>query len=97
MGHIFPTRWDPPSCRPRSIWPTAIIEVAALSFLGLGEDRSSRGGVGSHDRCPRQDRFELGSVGWRFYPGICNRHHQRSASRLLGEALREALDPKRRR
>jgi peptide/nickel transport system permease protein len=73
---------------------TAIIEVAALSFLGLGES-NIRVAEWGRMIVSAQDRFLLAP--WlAIYPGICIAITALGFT-LFGEALREALDPKQRR
>ena len=73
---------------------TAIIEVAALSFLGLGEADPA---VAEWGRMlvAAQDRFDT-APRLALLPGRPS-PSPRSGFTLFGEALREALDPKTRR
>ncbi len=94
LGHILPNSLGPTIVQATLNLATAIIEVAALSFLGLGEDDPA---VAEWGRMivSGQDRFEIAP--WlAFYPGICIAVTALGFT-LLGEAMREALDPKQRR
>lgn len=94
LGHILPNSLGPTIVQATLNLATAIIEVAALSFLGLGEDDPA---VAEWGRMivSGQDRFQIAP--WlAFYPGICIAITALGFT-LLGEALREALDPKQRR
>jgi peptide/nickel transport system permease protein len=74
---------------------TAIIEVAALSFLGLGRAQPDRRRVGPHAREVAGPAGDLARSS-RCCPA-CSSPSPRSGFTLVGEALREALDPKFRR
>ncbi|MBA3264985.1 MAG: ABC transporter permease [Nocardioidaceae bacterium] len=94
LGHILPNSLGPTIVQATLNLATAIVEVAALSFLGLGEDDPA---VAEWGRMivSGQERFEIAP--WlSFYPGICIAITALGFT-LLGEALREALDPKQRR
>ncbi len=94
LGHILPNSLGPTIVQATLNLATAIIEVAALSYLGLGNDNPA---VAEWGRMivAGQDRFLIAP--WlSFYPGICIAVTALGFT-LLGEALREALDPKQRR
>jgi len=94
LGHVLPNSLGPTIVQATLNLATAIIEVAALSFLGLGNDDPA---VAEWGRMivSGQDRFEIAP--WlAFYPGICIAITALGFT-LLGEAMREALDPKQRR
>lgn len=94
MGHVLPNSLGPTIVQATLNLATAIIEVAALSYLGLGEGDPA---VAEWGRMivSAQDRFEIAP--WlAFYPGICIAVTALGFT-LLGESLREALDPKQRR
>ncbi|WP_209325547.1 ABC transporter permease [Brevibacterium renqingii] len=94
MGHVLPNSLGPTIVQATLNLATAIIEVAALSYLGLGEGDPA---VAEWGRMivSAQDRFEIAP--WlAFYPGICIAITALGFT-LLGESLREALDPKQRR
>ena len=73
---------------------TAIIEAAALSFLGLGnpDPRSPEWGLMLGDA----QQYLDSTPQLAFYPALCIIIVALGFT-LLGEALREALDPKNRR
>jgi peptide/nickel transport system permease protein len=73
---------------------TAIIEVAALSYLGLGEADPAAAEWGRM-LVKAQDRLEV-DPRLAMLPGICIAVTALGFT-LLGEAMREALDPKFRR
>ena len=69
---------------------TAVLDVAALSFLGLGADAADRG-VGLDDR-PRAQQRVLGAA-----PAAVPGHRpdaHRPGLNLFGDGLRDALDPR---
>ncbi len=94
MGHVLPNSLGPTLVQATLNLATAIIEVAALSYLGLGNDEAA---VAEWGRMivSGQDRFEIAP--WlAFYPGIAIAITALGFT-LLGEAMREVLDPKQRR
>ncbi len=94
FGHVLPNSVSPVIVQATLSLATAIIEAAALSFLGLGNADRAIPEWGSM-LADAQDfltvRPELA-----FYPCICIVIAALGFT-LLGEALREALDPKFRR
>jgi peptide/nickel transport system permease protein len=94
MSHVLPNSLGPTIVQATLNLATAIIEVAALSYLGLG------GGLPEAAEWGRmivaaQERFTIAP--WlAFYPGICIAITALGFT-LFGEAMREALDPKQRR
>jgi len=95
MRHMLPNALSPVIVQATLTLATAIIDAAALSFLGLGD--------------PNPDRAEwglmLGGLGQRYfevrpelayYPAIAIIIVALGFT-LLGESMREALDPKNRR
>lgn len=94
LGHVLPNSLGPTIVQATLNLATAIIEVAALSFLGLGNDDPA---VAEWGRMivSGQDRFLIAP--WlAFYPGVCIAITALGFT-LLGESMREALDPKQRR
>ena len=94
MSHVLPNSLGPTIVQATLNLATAIIEVAALSFLGLG---TADPAVAEWGRMivSGQERFLIAP--WlSFYPGICIAVTALGFT-LLGEAMREALDPKQRR
>lgn len=94
MGHILPNSLGPTIVQATLNLATAIIEVAALSFLGLGESDPA---VAEWGRMlvAAQDRFSE-SPQLALWPGFAIAVSALGFT-LFGEALREALDPKGRR
>ena len=94
MGHMLPNAIGPTIVQATLNLATAIIEVAALSFLGLG---SSDPAVAEWGRMlvAAQDRFEA-APRLALLPGMCIAITALGFT-LFGEALREALDPRNRR
>ena len=94
ISHLLPNSLGPTIVQATLNLATAIIEVAALSYLGLG------GGLPEEAEWGRmivaaQERFTVAP--WlAFYPGICIAVTALGFT-LFGEAMREALDPKQRR
>jgi peptide/nickel transport system permease protein len=94
LGHVLPNSLSPVIVQATLSLATAIIEAAALSFLGLGDPDISRPEWGAM-LAKAQDylsfRPELA-----IYPALCIIVVALGFT-LLGESLREALDPKFRR
>jgi peptide/nickel transport system permease protein len=94
VGHMLPNAVGPTIVQATLNLATAIIEVAALSFLGLGESDPA---VAEWGRMlvAAQDRFEA-APRLALLPGACIALTALGFT-LFGEALREALDPRTRR
>jgi peptide/nickel transport system permease protein len=94
MGHVFPNSVGPTIVQATLNLATAIIEVAALSFLGLGEADPA---VAEWGRMlvAAQDRFDAAPQ-LALLPGLAIAITALGFT-LLGEAMREALDPRTRR
>ncbi len=94
LGHVLPNSLGPTIVQATLNLATAIIEVAALSFLGLGDPDPA---VAEWGRMlvAAQDRFSQ-SPQLAFYPGFAIALSALGFT-LLGEGLREALDPRQRR
>ncbi len=94
MSHILPNSVGPTIVQATLNLATAIIEVAALSYLGLGEGDPAvaewgRMIVAAQDRFSTDPRLAI-------YPGVVIMITALGFT-LFGEALREALDPRSRR
>lgn len=94
MSHLLPNSVGPTIVQATLNLATAIIEVAALSYLGLGtpEVASAEWGrmlVAAQERFEQAPRLAL-------LPGVAIAVTALGFT-LLGEALREALDPRSRR
>jgi peptide/nickel transport system permease protein len=94
MSHVLPNSLGPVIVQATLTLATAIIEVAALSYLGLGAPDPAvaewgRMLVKAQDRLQSDPHLTL-------LPGVCIAVTALGFT-LLGEALREALDPKSRR
>lgn len=92
--HVLPNSLSPVIVQATLSLATAIIEAAALSFLGLGDPNISRpewGAMLSSAQDVLSFRPELA-----IYPALCIIVVALGFT-LLGESLREALDPKFRR
>jgi len=94
MGHMLPNALGPTIVQATLNLATAIIEVAALSFLGLGDSDPA---VAEWGRMlvAAQDRFQTAPQ-LALWPGVAIAITALGFT-LFGEALREALDPKTRR
>ena len=94
MNHMLPNSLGPVIVQATLVLATAIIEVAALSYLGLGEPNPT---VAEWGRMlvKSQDRLET-SPQLALLPGMLIAITALGFT-LIGEALREALDPKFRR
>jgi peptide/nickel transport system permease protein len=93
MSHVLPNSLGPVIVQATLTLATAVIEAAALSFLGLGGGEPSTAEWG---RMITQAQQEL-AVAPRlaFLPGICIAVTALGFT-LVGESLREALDPRTR-
>jgi peptide/nickel transport system permease protein len=94
LGHVLPNSLSPVIVQATLSLATAIIEAAALSFLGLGDPDLARPEWGAMLANAQQFlgvRPELA-----IYPALCIIVVALGFT-LLGESLREALDPKFRR
>jgi len=94
LGHVLPNSLGPTIVQATLSLATAIIEVAALSFLGLGDSDPAvaewgRMLVAAQERFGNDPRLAV-------YPGVCIAITALGFT-LFGEALREALDPRQRR
>jgi peptide/nickel transport system permease protein len=94
MSHVLPNSVGPVIVQATLSLATAIIEVAALSYLGLGDPNPAiaewgRMLVKAQDRLQTDPHLTL-------LPGACIAITALGFT-LFGEALREALDPKSRR
>lgn len=94
MSHILPNSLGPVIVQATLTLATAIIEVAALSYLGLGSPDPvvaewGRMLVKAQERLQSEPHLTV-------LPGLCIAVTALGFT-LLGEALREALDPKSRR
>jgi peptide/nickel transport system permease protein len=94
VGHVLPNSVGPTIVQATLNLATAIIEVAALSFLGLGQADPA---VAEWGRMlvAAQDRFEA-APRLALLPGTAIAITALGFT-LLGEAMREALDPRTRR
>lgn len=94
MSHVLPNSLGPLIVQATLVLATATIEVAALSYLGLGQPDPAvaewgRMLVKAQDRLQSDPRLAI-------MPGVCMTITALGFT-LFGEALREALDPKSRR
>jgi len=94
LSHVLPNSLGPVIVQGTLTLATAIIEVAALSYLGLGSPDPAiaewgRMLVKAQDRLQSDPHLTL-------LPGACIAVTALGFT-LFGEALREALDPKSRR
>ena len=94
LGHVLPNAVGPTIVQATLNLATAIIEVAALSFLGLGESDPAIAEWGRM-LVAAQDRFEAAPQ-LALLPGGAIAITALGFT-LFGEALREALDPRNRR
>ena len=93
MNHQLPNSLGPVIVQATLTLATAVIDAAALSFLGLGGGRPQTAEWG---RMLTYAQAELGiAPQLAFLPGLCIAITALGFT-LLGESLREALDPKTR-
>ena len=94
MSHVLPNSLGPVIVQGTLSLATAVIDAAALSFLGLGGGRPQTAEWG---RMLTYAQNELAiAPQLAFLPGICIAITALGFT-LFGEALREALDPRGRR
>ena len=94
MSHVLPNSLGPVIVQATLTLATAIIEVAALSYLGLGAPDPATAEWGRM-LVKAQDRLQS-DPHLAVLPGLCIAVTALGFT-LFGEALREALDPKGRR
>jgi peptide/nickel transport system permease protein len=94
MGHMLPNAAGPTIVQATLNLATAIIEVAALSYLGLGQSDPAIAEWGRM-LVAAQDRFDV-APRLALLPGAAIAVTALGFT-LFGEALREALDPRSRR
>ena len=94
MSHMLPNAVGPTIVQATLNLATAIIEVAALSYLGLGQSDPAIAEWGRM-LVAAQDRFDAAPQ-LAILPGMCIAITALGFT-LFGEALREALDPRTRR
>ena len=93
MSHVLPNAIGPVIVQATLTLATAVIDAAALSFLGLGGGRPETAEWG---RMLTYAQAELAIAPWlAFLPGICIAVTALGFT-LFGEALREAMDPRTR-
>ena len=93
MSHVLPNSVGPVIVQGTLSLATAVIEAAALSYLGLGGDVPQTAEWG---RMLTYAQAELAIAPWlAFLPGICIAVTALGFT-LFGEALREAMDPRTR-
>lgn len=93
MSHVLPNAIGPVIVQATLSLATAVIEAAALSFLGLGGGLPQTAEWG---RMLTYAQLELAIAPWlAFLPGACITITALGFT-LLGEALREAMDPRTR-
>ena len=93
MSHVLPNSVGPVIVQGTLSLATAVIDAAALSYLGLGGGRPETAEWG---RMLTYAQAELAIAPWlAFFPGICIMITALGFT-LLGEALREAMDPRTR-
>lgn len=94
LRHMLPNSLGPVIVQATLVLATAIIDAAALSFLGLGNPDDSRPEWGQMLGQSQQHIYDHPHLA--FYPAICIIVVALGFT-LMGESLREALDPKSRR
>jgi peptide/nickel transport system permease protein len=92
--HMLPNALTPVIVQATLTLATSIIDAAALSFLGLGDQDPNRAEWGA--MLGDAQRFFDVRPGMAIYPALCIIVAALGFT-LLGESLRQALDPKNRR
>jgi peptide/nickel transport system permease protein len=95
LRHMLPNALSPVIVQATLTLATAILDAAALSFLGLGDQDFNRAEWGIMLGGEGQQYFGL-AARLAYYPAIAIIIVALGFT-LLGEAMREALDPKNRR
>ncbi|GAB3603707.1 ABC transporter permease [Microbacterium aureliae] len=94
MSHVLPNSVGPVIVQGTLTLATAVIDAAALSYLGLGGGRPETAEWG---RMLTYAQNELAIAPWlAFLPGLCIMITALGFT-LFGEALREAMDPRTRK
>lgn len=94
MTHVLPNAIGPVIVQGTLTLATAVIDAAALSYLGLGGGRPETAEWG---RMLTYALPELAIAPWlSFFPGVCITIAALGFT-LFGEALREAMDPRTRK
>jgi peptide/nickel transport system permease protein len=94
MRHILPNSWAPVVVQATMDMGTVVLVMAGLSYLGLGaEPGTAEWGQMIY---AGQDRFITGSWWMVFFPGMAILVFV-LAFNLIGDGLRDVLDPKMRR
>jgi peptide/nickel transport system permease protein len=91
VSHILPNAMSPVIVQGTLALATAIIEVAALSFLGLGDQNPARPEWGA--MLTETNQYLQSAPFLAIIPG-CAIVVSALGFNLIGDALREALDPK---
>ena len=94
FGHVLPNTLSPVIVQATLSLATALIEAAALSYLGLGDPNIARPEWGA--MLASAQKFLSIRPGLAVWPAVCIIIVALGFT-LLGERLREALDPKFRR
>jgi peptide/nickel transport system permease protein len=94
MSHVLPNSVSPVIVQATLLLATAVIEAAALSFLGLGGGSPTTAEWGRM-LVAAQNELEI-APRLALWPGVCISVTALGFT-LFGEALREALDPRSRR
>ena len=94
LRHMLPNSLGPVIVQATLVLATAIIDAAALSFLGLGNPDDSRPEWGQ--MLGQSQQYIYDNPHLAFYPAACIIVVALGFT-LMGESLREALDPKSRR
>lgn len=95
LRHMLPNSLSPVIVQATMTLATAIIDAAALSFLGLGDPNPNRAEWGAMLGGEGQRYFEVRPE-LAYYPALAIIVVALGFT-LLGESMREALDPKNRR
>jgi peptide/nickel transport system permease protein len=93
MSHVLPNSVGPVIVQATLTLATAVIEAAALSFLGLGGGEPSTAEWGRMLTAAQQELAVAPRLA--ILPGICIAVTALGFT-LVGESLREALDPRNR-
>lgn len=94
LRHMLPNSLGPVIVQSTLVLATAIIDAAALSFLGLGNPDDSKPEWGQ--MLGQSQQYIYDNAHLAFYPAACIIVVALGFT-LMGESLREALDPKSRR
>lgn len=95
VRHVLPNCLAPITVQSTLNFGLAIIDLAALSYLGFGAAPGTPSWGMMLQEGAKQSALSLGSWWWAFFPGVCLALTVLGFN-LLGDGMRDALDPRMR-